>query len=321
MGRFAPIDPAYFLYIGVFVGVVVLFEGLRIMLFGDGTETARTKRVKMLRKEMVSEKVISLLRTPQKQSLLSRIPVFGTLPAKMLQAGMTMKPSVFLGLCAAIAGGLFLLGTLVLGPKPALVVAVLTGLVIPMSIINIIRKKRVEKFATQLPDALELMMRGLRVGHPLNVTIMNVAQNMQDPIGTEFRIMANQITYGDELNTAIADLADRIDQEDMHYLAVSIGIQHGTGGNLAKMLGTLARVIRQRFAMRRRIKAISSEGRMSAGILSMLPLVMFGGTSLTAPDYYSSVQDDPLYLPIGIAITALVVGNYVVMRKLVNFRI
>lgn len=321
MENFAPLDPTFFIYAGVFLGVLIIFEGVRQLFSGgDGTEKVRAKRLKMLKRQMAREKVATLLRPRPKEGLLSKIPVYGTLPAKMLQAGMTMKPKLFLAICLMVSVGLFLFCFVTVGAKTAAVVSVLSGMVIPMSVINIIRKQRVEKFSEQLPDALELMMRGLRVGHPLNVTVSNVAQNMPDPVGTEFGIMSDQITYGDDLTTAMADLADRIDQEDMHYLAVSVSIQHGTGGNLAKMLGTLASVIRQRFSMRRRIKALSAEGRISAGVLSLLPFIMYFGTSITAPDYYVGVRDDPLYLPVASAIVLLVVGNILVLRKLVTFR-
>lgn len=322
MNEFSAIDPAYFLYIGIFVGVVLAFEGIRQAFFaGEAADAVRSRRMKLLQKGMSNEQVLALLRPTPKVTLLSRIPVYGNLPSKMLQAGMSMKPVVFLAGCALIAGVLFVLASAILGVTTAFIVAVLTGMVIPMSIINIIRKKRVEDFTEQLPDALDLMTRGLRVGHPLNVTIANVASNMPDPIGSEFGIMADQITYGDELTEAFFDLADRMDQEDMHYLAASVSIQHGSGGNLASMLTTLSRVIRARFAMRRRIKAISSEGRISAWVLSSLPFLMYGATSITAPGYYSSVKDDPLYLPIAIAILALVLANFLTLRKLVSFRI
>ncbi|MDJ0629616.1 MAG: type II secretion system F family protein [Rhodobacter sp.] len=322
MKQFDALDPNLFLYVGIFLGVLVVFEGLRQLIFGgDPAEKTRSKRIKLLRKGMSQEKVLTLLRHRPRENLLSKIPVYGTLPSKMRQAGMTMKPSVFLGVCLALAAAVLLLGTVSLGPKIAAVVAVLSCMVIPMSLINIIRKRRVQRFSEQLPDALDMMMRGLRVGHPLNTTIANVAQNMPDPIGTEFGIMSDQITYGDELTDAMADLADRIDQEDMHYLAVSVNIQHGTGGNLAKMLGTLSKVIRRRFAMRRKIRALSSEGRISASILSVLPLAMYGATTVTAPDYYSGVADDPLFKPVVAAILALVTVNYLVLRRLVHFRI
>lgn len=164
-------------------------------------------------------------------------------------------------------------------------------------------------------------MRGLRIGHPINATIHNVASAMPDPIGTEFARMSEQIAYGENLTDAFFDLADRIDQEDMHYLAVSIGIQHGTGGNLAQMLNTLSKVIRGRGAMRRRVKAVSSEGRISSVILSCLPILIFGFTSVTAPKYYIEVQDDPMFWPMAVVIVVLLVANFLVLRKLTTFRI
>ncbi|MDT8327878.1 MAG: type II secretion system F family protein [Roseovarius sp.] len=322
MDNLPTIDPIYFLYIGGFLGVLITFEGIRQALMGNTSDgNTRSRRMSDLRRAMAAEHLTALVRTAPKTTLLSAIPVYGTLPAKMRQAGMTMTPAVFLALCFACAFGLFCLAIMIVGVTNGIIIAVLSGTVIPMSVINIIRKKRVEKFSQLLPDALDLMMRGLRVGHPLNVTISNVANSMPDPIGTEFAIMADQITYGDDLVDAFFDLAERIDQEDMHYLAVSISIQHGTGGNLAAMLGTLARVIRGRFAMRRRITAISSEGRITAWMLSALPFMMYGATKITAPDYYSSVSGDPLFMPIAIAIVVLATANLVILRNLVNFRI
>lgn len=322
MEQFAALDQDMFLYSGIFLGVIVLFEGLRqTVSLGSSKRPSRSHRIRKLQEHMKAGKPSSLLIAPTKHNLLARIPVYGTLPAKMQQAGMSMSPRMFLGVCAGIAFALFIFFAMTLGPAPAAAVSVLSGMVIPMSIINIVRKRRVLKFTQQLPDALDLMMRGLRVGHPLNATIANVAKNMPDPIGTEFGIMSNQITYGDKLSQAMNDMANRIDQEDMHYLAVAVNIQHGTGGNLGKMLNTLATVIRRRFAMRRKVRALSSEGRVSAMILSALPVVMYTGTLLTAPDYYSGVQDDPLFKPAAAAVIILVVSNYLMLRKLVNFRL
>ena len=322
MEKFDALDPQLFMYVGIFLGVIVLFEGIRQMVFShDAGDRIRSKRFKSLERRLSTDKATTLLLPLPQKTPLSRIPVYGNLPAKMQQAGMAMKPVVFLGISGLIAALIFVVFSLTLGLVPALFLSILSGMTIPMSLINIIRKNRVERFSQQLPDALELMMRGLRVGHPLNTTIENVASNMSDPISTEFGIMADQITYGDSLTEAMFDLANRIDQEDMHYLAVSVSIQHGAGGNLAKMLGTLAKVIRGRFAMRRKIKALSAEGRISAIILSALPLIMYGGTMLTAPDYYTGVRDDPLFMPIASAVIILVVSNYLALRKLVNFRV
>ncbi|MFK7938197.1 MAG: type II secretion system F family protein [Roseovarius sp.] len=316
------IETHYLLYIGAAVGFLITFEGIRQSLMGDtSSEAQRARRIEALNDRMALRKTALLKIDAQKSAWWNKIPVYGTLPGKMLQAGMTMKPRAFIGAMVGITLILLFVYSALLGIKTGVLIAALSGPVIPMSVINIIRKKRVEAFSQQLPEALDLMMRGLRVGHPLNVTIANVSENMADPIATEFRIMSDQITYGDDLVDALNDMADRIDQEDMHYLAVSISIQHGTGGNLASMLGTLARVIRGRFAMRRRIKALSAEGRITAIVLSSLPFLMYGATLMTAPDYYSSVQDDPLFIPIAAAIIIFVTANAITMRNLVNFRI
>lgn len=173
----------------------------------------------------------------------------------------------------------------------------------------------------QLPEALDLMSRGLKVGHPLNATIASVATDMNDPIATEFGIMVDQVSYGDDLVNAFMDFADRTELEDVRYLSVSVAIQAGTGGNLAQVLGTLAKVIRDRITMRKRIQAISSEGRLTSNFLSLLPLFILVSTSISSPDYYAGVSTDPLFMPFAVVVGVLVVVNYLVMRRLVSFKI
>ena len=320
MDVFHALDDQYFLYIGIFVGLILLIEGVRKSVSDDGDTRQLNKRMSLMAKGVSTEDILAKYRK-QRSGFWSRIPYFGNIPARMRQAGMTLEPRLFLLSCGLLAAGTFLSLQFTMGPLVGAVVAGLVSIVAPMGVINLARKKRIDRFGRQLPDALELMKRGLTVGHPLNVTISNVARNMPDPIGTEFGLMADQVAYGQNLPDAMMDLAERIDQEDFYYLAVSVDIQHGTGGNLAEMLGTLASVIRRRFAMRRRIHAISSEGRISAIILTALPVIMYVGTSFMAPNYYSSVSDDPMYLPIMAAIVTLVVLNGIWLRKLVTFKI
>jgi tight adherence protein B len=131
----------------------------------------------------------------------------------------------------------------------------------------------------------------------------------------------DQISYGDELVAAFRKLADRNPNEDFHYLAVSIAIQHGTGGNLSRVLGVLAGVMRGRIMMRRKIKAMSAEGRISALILSCIPFLMVGLNSIITPSYYGDVMQDPLFIPMAMAGLALIVLNGVILFRLVNFRI
>jgi tight adherence protein B len=236
------------------------------------------------------------------------------------QAGLSLTPLGFVAACAAAAAVVTVLASFALPPLVAIGAGIGLGCILPTLVLRLRQRKRIDALVRQLPDALDLMGRGLRVGHPLNATIASVANDMVDPIATEFGIMVDQIAYGDTLVDAFGDFADRIDTEDARYLAVSVAIQNGTGGDLAQVLSTLALVIRDRMSMRRKIKAISAEGRLTSTFLSGLPVFIFVSTSISAPGYYADVMDDPLFRPFAIVVVTLIVVNYLIMRRLVNFR-
>ena len=138
-----------------------------------------------------------------------------------------------------------------------------------------LRGRRQKKFGAQFPDALDIIVRSLRAGHPVPIAITMVAREMPDPIGTEFGIVADEITYGADLETAMRNLYFRVGQDDLPLFVTAVAIQGSTGGNLGEILENLSAVIRQRFKMRRKIRALAAEGRASALILSSLPIVMF----------------------------------------------
>lgn len=314
-------DFRFTIYALVFLGALMAFEGLRQFLSrGENQNEARNRRMKMLASGKTEEQVLMLFKPKAKRGMLSRLPIVGDLPAAMRAAGMTMPPEIFALACGTgfvvVAG----VGSQVANPIVAFGLAATLFLVLPLVIVENARKKRIERLIKQLPDALDLMARGLKVGHPLNATLRSVADEMPDPIGTEFGVVIDQIAYGDELSDAMRDLAARIPEEDIQYLAVAIGIQHGTGGDLGRILSTLSSVIRGRMTMRRKIRAISSEGRLSAIFLSSLPIFIGVFTSISAPSYYGDVADSPLFIPIGIAILIFVIANALILRKLVNFR-
>ena len=275
----------------------------------------------MLAKGASTEKILGLLKPAPDHWALSNMPIIGSLPKQLRLAGLAIKPWTFLLACIAATFFAAAVVALRFGPLLAAFIAVILCLGLPLWLLHGAGKKRIARLVQQLPDALDLMSRGLRVGHPLNTTIGTVANDMADPIASEFGVMLDQISYGEDLVNAFADLANRLDQEDVRYLSVSVAIQHGTGGNLSDVLKTLSKVIRDRITMRKRVAAISSEGRLTSNFLSCLPLFILGAMSFTAPDYYLGVSDDPLFRPIAIAVAVLIVANYLVMRKLVNFRI
>ncbi|MEM1351683.1 MAG: type II secretion system F family protein [Pseudomonadota bacterium] len=315
-------DFRYAVYALVFLGVLMAYEGLRQLLIrGETVSETRNRRMRLISSGKTEKEILDLFKAKEKKGLLSNLPVVGDLHGALRAAGITTPAEVFAVGCAS--GFVICAAAMsqITNPLLAFGLSISLFLVLPLLLVANARRKRVDRTIAQLPDALDLMARGLKVGHPLNATLQSVAAEMPDPIGTEIGIVVDQIAYGDDLTDAMRDFAQRFPVEDIQYLAVAIGIQHGTGGDLARILSTLARVIRGRMTMRRRIRAISSEGRLSAILLSSLPVFIGVFTSITSPSYYGDVSDDPLFIPVALIVVALVVLNALTLRKLVNFRI
>ena len=309
-------------YVGIFLGILLVFEGLwQLMSRSERPTDARNRRMRLIARGATTGEVLGLLKPKETRWVLHALPFIGSLPRDIRQAGMTIRPTTVLGLglMTTVIFGLALSARI--DPVLAFAVAGLVSLVVPVLIIRGRRDARMKKLTSQLPDALDLMARGLKVGHPLNATIASVARDMVDPVATEFGIIVDQISYGDDLVSAFRDFSDRSGVEDVNYLATSVAIQNGTGGDLSRILLTLSKVIRGRITMRKRIMAISSEGRMTAWFMSLLPVFIFASTSLTSPTYYFGVSDDPMFKPVAIAVVLLIVANFLAMRRLVNFKI
>ncbi len=310
------------IFVGIFLGVLVTFDGLwRLISRGEVVTEARNRRMRLIAKGATPQQILGLLKPRATTWHLSSIPVLGTLPQDLRQAELTIRPAIFL-ICGAVAAVMISLALSArLDPILSVLTGVPIGLILPAMIVRKVASRRLKVLVSQLPDALELMARGLKVGHPINATITTISRDMPDPIATEFGIIVDQVSYGDDLVDAFRDFAERVNVEDVRYLATSVAIQSGTGGDLARILLTLAKVIRARIIMRKRILAISSEGRLTAIFMSLLPLFIFGSTTLTSPTYYAGVSGDPLFRPVAISVIGLVVANFLAMRRLVNFRI
>ncbi len=320
--QLAGYDIRFVLSLLVFLGAIIAFEGIRQFLKrGENREEAINRRIQMLNDGKSTEDVLALLKAPEAKPLLRSFPIVGDLPAALKAARLNILPEMFLIGCASAFVISAVAGSMVADPKKAIPISALVFLLLPLVFLARVLRQRTEKLIKQLPDALDLMARGLKVGHPLNATVKSVADEMPDPIGTEFGIVVDQVAYGDEFTTAIRELAERIEEEDVQYLSVALTMQHGTGGDLAGILRTLARVIRARMSLRRKIKAISAEGRMTAYILSCIPLGIAGFMTLMVPTYYGSVVNEPPFWPIMAIIALAIVANAAILMKLVNFRI
>jgi tight adherence protein B len=317
---FLDIDPSYLLFTLVALGIFIAFTGITQLLTGRESVTdARNRRMRLLEKGATASEVRAILKPVGKVS--GRTPALATLAKWLDQSGLRIDMRQYLALCVATGFVSGIVATTFLPAFQAPLIALLGGIVLPLGVVLVARKDRMDKMVRQLPDALDLMARGLRVGHPLNTSIGAVAREMADPVASEFGLIFDQVSYGDDLPDAFHEFAERVDLEDVHYLSSSIGIQHGTGGDLARVITVLSRVIRDRIALRRKIKAISAEGRLTAWFLSLLPAVIYVMTSLTSPTYYADVSGDPLFLPMMIAIVGLTVFNALVLWKLVSFRV
>jgi len=249
------------------------------------------------------------------------LPGWREMERLLAEAGRPMRPELWLAGMVVGCVLILLIGSRVLPFALVFPIALCLSVAVPVLVLLGMRDKRRARLVEQLPDALDLMGRSLKSGYPLNASLRVVAESMQDPISTEFGIAVDQISYGDELVVAMHKLADRVATEDFRFLAASISIQHGTGGNLGRVLGVLAGVIRGRAMMRRKIKAMSAEGRISALILSCIPFLMVGLNSLLTPEYYGGVVGNPYFLPLAGAALALILLNALVMAKLVSFKV
>ena len=187
----------------------------------------------------------------------------------------------------------------------------------------VVRRKRIARFSEQLPDAIDVIVRGVRSGYPFTVALGLVAKEMNDPIGTEFGMTSDEISFGSDIGTALENLSHRVGHEDLLYLIMSLKIQTQTGGNLAEILSRLARLLRERAILRLKVRAISAEGRLSGIFLTAMPFLLFGVISLMRPDYFFNdvVRNHPMTMIVFIVgLTMLVAGNVIIYR-MVNFKV
>lgn len=237
------------------------------------------------------------------------------------QSGVTGNPLSFLTIFILIGTIISLIFAFLLhfSTMFALVIFFSIGFVLPIVLLRRARNKRIQKFAKQLPDALDMIVRSLRAGHPASVAIGLVAREMPDPLGTEFGIVSDEITFGLSLENAVRKLSQRVGFEGLKLLSVSLSIQSKTGGNLTEILSNLSSVLRERHKLRMKVKALSAEGRMSAWIISLFPLVMFGILIVISPRYYGDVWGSPLIAPVFLIFGLWALLGDFIMYRMVNF--
>jgi tight adherence protein B len=318
------LESNYLFYLFAAGSTVLLVEAVYLLCFSTASyRSSINRRLRLMKNQPDRQNVLVQLR--RERGLTgggSYAMRFLSLNRLVLQSGLNlgMGRMVLVGLGAA--GVAFFLTWYARDDLFQASVAALIGAVLlPYLGLVFMRARRQGKFGQQFPDAIDIIVRSLRAGHPVPVAISMVARELPDPVGTEFGIVADEITYGADLETAMRNLSYRVGQEDLPLFVTAVAIQGATGGNLSEILENLSRVIRERFKMRRKVKALASEGKFSALFLSALPVAIFLMIRYVAPDFYGSVwKYDITKMGLAMAGAWMAAGN-LVMYRMVNFRI
>jgi tight adherence protein B len=232
--------------------------------------------------------------------LIAPLAIFFLLLVFMVSAGMGVSFGRLL-ISAAFAGAI--------------------GAALPLMFLNFKATRTRKKMQEQFPVALDVFVRGLRAGHPIAAALDLLTVEMPDPIGTQFGLVVDEVTYGAELRDALQTMAERWDLEDMRMFVVSLSVQNETGGNLAEILENLTKVIRERQSMFMKVRALSSEGRMTAVILTILPLFTFTLLFVLSPGFFLDVANDPWFVPGFIILLAMYLTGFLTIRKMVDLKV
>lgn len=314
------------LYAMIFIGVLMIVEGVYLLIFGKAhrKESSVNRRLQLLEKGGDREEVLLQLRKErQRHEDAGEIPFFSIVFQKAAQANVPWSPTTIVLIMLALAGVAYVVFTVGTNSSPLVraVVALALGYASVFIWLRNKAKRRLADFEEQLPDAVELIVRSLRIGHPISSAINIVAQEMADPLGSEFGIIADESAYGMPVTDSLDRLAERVDVPDLRFLAVAVNIQTQSGGNLAEILEGLSQVVRSRFKLFRKINAITAEARWSGWFLSLFPVAALFLVQLVDPAYYDKVSDHPAFVPGTIAVIVMLVINVIFMRWMVNIKV
>jgi tight adherence protein B len=314
----------YVLYAAVFIAVVLAAEGLWLTLrnlMGEGRDINR--RLSMIRKTDNPVAALSLITSQQGGGISGLIDArFPSIKRSLWAARAPLTSAQMVG----VALGAFVLVTVILAalrlPLPiAMLAGLLFGFVGAFVVVDFRAAGRRKRFLEQFPQSIDLIARSLQAGHPVPTALGVVAQQMPDPIGTEFGLMIDEMTYGVDRDVALQNLADRLPLVELRLFVSAVQVTRETGGNLAEVFLKLASVIREKAQMRAKVGAITAEGRLSCFVVSGLPIAVVLAIMVLNPSFYVDVSTDPLFWPMmSVPPVLLILGVWVIWR-MVNMKI
>lgn len=331
-----PLPIRIFVLVLLFVAVILLIEGISGWLRARaGKEHVVNRRLKMIAAGYERSTVLSKLRRNAEELDFDQSTLWGRAGLNILRtlhgAGLMVPARTVLLAMAAATGLLFLLvlvggmmagygmtvGMLVI----ALAFASAMGIALPMMVLTRMRQRRRKKMEEQFPVALDTFVRGLRAGHPIAAALELLTKEMRDPIGSEFGVVVDEVTYGSDLRDALQRMAERWDMNEMHMFVISLSVQSETGGNLAEILENLSAVIRERASLFMKVRALSSEGRMTAIMLTALPILAFVALFLINPAFYLDIAQDRMFIFGFSGLIILYLIGFITIRRMVDLKV
>ncbi len=315
-----------------------LLGGLLLMAFlllQPAAQRTKTRRLAAVRgrhsvsgEAVVNEHVRKLLSSRaananKKATLLSRLVLEPNEIHKRIETAGKHWPVANYYLGSAITAAVPFLGLLFAGLPflMALVVGIAAGLGLPRTLLGWFAKRRLAQFVARFPDAIDLLVRGLRAGLPISETMGAVASEISGPVGSEFQAVSDRMRIGRTLEAALQETADRVGTSEFQFFVITLSIQRETGGNLAETLGNLSDVLRKRMQMKLKIAAMSSESKASAYIIGVLPFMVFGIITFISPGYMAGFFNDQRLMIAGIVGMGWMSIGAFIMRQMINFEI
>lgn len=325
------VDNPTIVIIGIFIGVALMLSLLAYAFGFMGNQrkvmNKRLDRVKNRHSKsqtFAAEAKKKMLFSKKEQNFFATlIPKPDELRKRLDQTGMniTFKKYSIISLCIMVFTMLILFVLGILSFLPSLMVGILSGLALPHMFISKTIARRLNKFTSQFPDAIDLIVRGLQAGLPVTESINSVSHEMDNPIAEEFGRISDEVRLGKTLDEALWSTSVRLDTPDFKFFVISLSVQQETGGNLAETLNNLSTILRGRSQLKLKIKAMSSEGKASAYIIGCLPFIMFGMITMVNYDYMSVMWTDPRgqFALIG-GVVWMGTGMFI-MSRMINFEV
>ena len=313
--------PLYLIYICAALFGILVAEAI-YLLFATRSDkrVAVNRRMRLQERKLTQQQVLVQLRKERGVDGRRLFSLNGLRRLRTQSGIVTPMPKFLLATSGAALGLVLAAAWFGVPLRAALLALPALCVVVPVVTLRFLRSRRHKQFGIQLPEALELITRSLKAGHPVPVAISMVAREMPDPIGTEFGLVADEVTYGSDLVSALQSMYNRVGHEDLPLFVTAVSIQSTSGGNLREILDGLSAVIRERGKLKRKVRSISTEGRMSAYILTAVPALLGAGIMVLMPSFYQDVTDEPMtwYL-LGGSLFWLMLGN-AMMFKMASFR-